>query len=84
MVAYWKAKLKAFGQDKTFKRTTLDDLTDDDLASLREGTYTVLPNRDKAGRAVFFAWTQKLVYKERNNVVRVLAFGHEMRVFYCS
>lgn len=70
MVAYWKAKLKAFGPDKTFKRTTLDDLTDDDLASLKKGTYAVLPNRDKAGRAVFFSWNQKLVYKERSNMVR--------------
>lgn len=71
MILYWKSKLKVFGEEKTFRKITLADLDDDDLASLHAGSYMALPDRDTAGRAVMFASTQEFVYKERHNMVRV-------------
>jgi hypothetical protein len=69
MALYWKSKLKIFGEDKAFQKITLADVDDDDLASLRAGSYMALPTRDVAGRAVMFSSTQEFVYKERQNMV---------------
>ena len=67
-IKYWSAKEYVF-QDKAFHRLTLDDLDDDDLATLRNKAYLGLPKRDAAGRALMFSCRQKFVFKERRNIV---------------
>lgn len=70
MVLYWKSKLSVFGEERAFRKVSFRDLSDDDLASFRNGSYRAMPNRDKAGRAIMYCSPQELEYRERNNMVR--------------
>jgi len=72
-IKYWKAKEYVFGA-KAFHRLSLDDLSEDDLATLRRKAYLGLPKRDAAGRALMFSCRQKFVFKERRNILRLMFY----------
>ena len=52
LVKYFEGKLKLFGPDKLTKIITMEDLDEDDLATLNSGYLQLLPERDRAGRAI--------------------------------
>ena len=52
MVDFFEAKLELFGADKLAKTIAMDDLSKDDLRCLEAGYTQLLPERDRAGRAV--------------------------------
>jgi hypothetical protein len=52
LVKYFEGKLKLFGADKLTKIITMEDLDEDDLATLKSGYLQLLPERDRAGRAI--------------------------------
>lgn len=43
-----------FGREKVGKRITLDDMSEKDMHALRSSFFQVLPQKDSAGRSVFF------------------------------
>jgi hypothetical protein len=47
-------KIELFG-DNAFHPLTMNDLSVDDISSLRLGGIYVLPNKDKAGRTLLFS-----------------------------
>jgi hypothetical protein len=52
LVKYCEGKLRLFGPDKLTKRITMEDLDEDDMVTLRSGYMQLLPERDRAGRAI--------------------------------
>jgi hypothetical protein len=69
MVAHFNLKLNLFGPDLLGRDIRLDDLSDDDLESLRGGGVQLLSVPDHATRGVCFTRTRNYVYKDRNNLV---------------
>ena len=57
-VKFFEIKLECFGPDKLTKEITLEDLDDSDIKCLESGICTLLPLRDRAGRAII-CWTVK-------------------------
>ena len=53
MVRFFDEKNKLFGADKLTKDITLDDLDLDDIITLKNGFYQVLPEKDCVGRKAF-------------------------------
>ena len=58
-VQFFEIKLELFGPDKLTRHITLGDLDEEDMACLESGVCTILPLRDRAGRAIL-CWTAKL------------------------
>jgi hypothetical protein len=52
LVKYFEGKLKLFGPDKLTKIITMEDLDEDDMVTLKSGYLQLLPERDRAGRAI--------------------------------
>ena len=52
MVRHFEVKQSLFGSDKLAKEITLEDFSKEDIACLESGFGTILPLRDRAGRAV--------------------------------
>ena len=53
MIRFFDCKLFFFGQEKLCKDITLQDLSKEDMKSLKAGYMQILPIRDQAGRNVF-------------------------------
>eukprot|EP00541_Cyclophora_tenuis_P019630 CAMPEP_0116543632 /NCGR_PEP_ID=MMETSP0397-20121206/1673_1 /TAXON_ID=216820 /ORGANISM="Cyclophora tenuis, Strain ECT3854" /LENGTH=205 /DNA_ID=CAMNT_0004067761 /DNA_START=178 /DNA_END=795 /DNA_ORIENTATION=+ len=71
---YWELKEEVFGEQLAYRRVTLQDLDDDDLATARNYGLWVLPKLDKAGRAVVYSRKPLWLYKHRNNFLRWMWF----------
>jgi hypothetical protein len=54
MVRFFEEKYALFGAQKLTKDIVLADLDPDDIAAVESGIYQVLPEKDSAGRKVFF------------------------------
>ena len=70
IISYFEYKLDLFGSDKLVRPITLDDLSADDLASLRSGAMQILRYRDKSGRAVVFECPKYWHFQEPENQVK--------------
>ena len=70
MLNYWRLKHELFGQEKAYKQLLLSDLDDKDLATPRNRGLWLLPQRDKAGRAIIFTRKPLWSYAHRNNLLR--------------
>ena len=53
MVRFFDEKCELFGADKLTKDITLEDLDPDDIITLENGFYQVLPEKDCVGRKAF-------------------------------
>jgi hypothetical protein len=53
MLAFFELKLELFGIEKLAKQITLDDLSQEDLESLKSGASQFLLEKDRGGRAVY-------------------------------
>jgi len=53
LVAFFKEKLRYFGQEPLTRQIQLSDLDSDDLACLKAGHTQVLPPRDRSGRPIY-------------------------------
>jgi hypothetical protein len=53
MVRFFHEKCDLFGADKLTKDITLDDMDQDDITTIENGFFQVLPEKDCAGRKVF-------------------------------
>jgi hypothetical protein len=74
LVRFMQLKLELFGESKLSKRITLEDLDQDDRASLEAGCGTFC-GRDKAGRALIFVRHQWYRYKNVHNLIRAMYYG---------
>ena len=70
MVRFFDEKCELFGADKLTKDITLDDLDPDDIITLENGFYQVLPEKDCAGRKVFCFFAKLKVFRTIQNTVR--------------
>lgn len=66
MVTYFESKLELFGEEKLVKRITLEDLDEDALAELANGSYQFLPIRDRSNRAICFMIPRRLLFRNKN------------------
>jgi hypothetical protein len=71
IVVHFEYKAELFGDDKVAQQLTLDDLDDDDLASLEGGSFQLLPGTDTAGRSVGLFARKFSTFKTWQNGVRV-------------
>jgi len=55
LIQYFTFKLKLFGMDKLTKTITQDDLTPSMQERLRSGGHQMMPQKDRAGRVIFFS-----------------------------
>jgi hypothetical protein len=69
MVRFFEEKYALFGADKLTKDIVLADLDPDDIVALENGLYQVLPEKDSAGRKVFFLFPRLRVVRTTQNVV---------------
>jgi hypothetical protein len=69
MVGFFAEKYKLFGADKLTKDIVLADLDPDDIATLENGSFQVLPEKDSAGRKVFFLFPKLRVSRSIQSVV---------------
>jgi hypothetical protein len=69
MVRFFDEKYELFGADKLTKDITLDDLDPDDIITLENGFYQVLPEKDCAGRIVFCSFYKLRVIRTIRNAV---------------
>ena len=69
MVLHYQHKLDLFGADKLGRDIRLDDLSEDDMESLRAGGMQILPMQDHASRGVIFTRQSNYSYKCRENMV---------------
>lgn len=58
LVRHFQAKLELFGMNLLARDITQDDLDDETLASLYDGSGQTLPIRDRAGRLILVAFVQ--------------------------
>ena len=70
MTNYFQSKVELFGEDKLLKDITLEDLDEDDLATLMTGGFMLLPSKDRSGRTIMFVSQKYLKYKSWKNLVR--------------
>lgn len=57
IIRFLKMKLDLFGIEKLTKVITLEDLDENDMDCLRNGSFQVLPCKDMAGRPIIFGMT---------------------------
>jgi hypothetical protein len=69
MVRFFDEKHELFGADKLIKDIMLDDLDPDDIITLENGMFQVLPEKDCASRKVFCCFPQLKVVRTIRNVV---------------
>jgi hypothetical protein len=69
IVRFFEEKYALFGAEKLTKNIVLADLDPDDIAALESGFYQVLPEKDSAGRKVFFFFPRLRVVRTTQNVV---------------
>jgi hypothetical protein len=69
MVGFFAEKYELFGAAKLSKDIVLADLDPDDIATLENGFYQVLPEKDSAGRKVFFLFPQLRAVRTTQSVV---------------
>jgi len=67
---HMECKASLFGRDKVEVPIGLEDLSDDDMATLKCGAMQFLPRMDRGGRLVFISRYQELVFQEPENIVR--------------
>jgi hypothetical protein len=77
IVAFFQAKLELFGPDKLGRDIRLSDLNEDDMRCLESGYAQVLPERDRAGRAIFSLMPMIRAHRFIENKVSVIdiSFG---------
>jgi hypothetical protein len=78
MVQFWRIKVQLFGPELAYReeRIRLADLTDDDLATLRNGGWQPLPCKDEAGRALFLLRRKRFRYEKRESVARLFWYSY--------
>ena len=59
IVRFFDLKLDLFGNERLTKTITLDDFDDETMSCLQSGLCTILPLKDRAGRAIV-CWSVKL------------------------
>ena len=69
MLFHMEKKLELWGEEKLCKEITREDLDSDDLESLENGHFTMLPLRDLTGRLVIFTNVCEMKFKEIKNHV---------------
>jgi hypothetical protein len=69
MVKYFEHKLELFGLEKLVKDISLDDLDQDDRATLDAGALHILPRKDSSGRTVMFTMPKLHQYEQPVNQV---------------
>ena len=72
MVRFFDEKCELFGADKLTKDITLEDLDPDDIITLENGFYQVLPEKDCAGRKVFCQFPKLQVTPTIKNAVSMI------------
>jgi hypothetical protein len=75
MIRFFELKKRLFGVQKMLKEITLDDLDDDDVATLKTGCAQVSPCNDMAGRPVAVFLQKLRKYKVPENAVCAFSFG---------
>lgn len=80
MIRFFEKKKVLFGPEKLIKKITVDDLTEDDLETLRAGEGQISPIKDAAGRPIVFFGQRLRKFKDIINVVRLKQFAVG---FYC-
>ena len=80
IIQFFEIKLGLFGPEKLVEEITLNDLDEEDLACLESGLCTILPLRDRAGRATI-CWTGKLrsTFSMQSRVRILSAMNHSFR-----
>ena len=56
IIHYWSRKVDLFGPDRAFSKLSLQDFDDEDQPALLNGGMRSLPERDEAGRGIFFSY----------------------------
>lgn len=76
MIQYWKMKVRLFGEEVAYRsaRIRLDDLTDEDLASLHNEGIMLLPEKDLAGRVLLLSTRQNWIYERKENPARLMMY----------
>jgi hypothetical protein len=69
MVRFFDEKYELFGVQKLINDITLDDLDPDDITTIENGLFQVLPEKDCAGRKVFCFFPKLKVMRTAQNVV---------------
>jgi hypothetical protein len=69
MCKYFQHKLELFGEDKLVKKITLEDMNEDDMAAVRTGAVAILPQKDQAGRLIWFINQTHYDFKHWKNQV---------------
>jgi len=67
---HMECKVSLFGRDKFEVPIGLEDLSDDDMATLKCGAMQFLPRMDRGGRLVFISRYQDMIFQEPENIVR--------------
>lgn len=84
MIRYFDWKLSLFGQEKLCKHITYDDLRMEDIKDLRKGFIQRLPERDRAGRAVYFIFGCDHIFHSPESYVSAFSFLLDLscRIFF--
>ncbi|CAJ1946780.1 unnamed protein product [Cylindrotheca closterium] len=72
IVDHFKYKLELFGYDNLGKEITYEDLNEGTRNALSSGAVQLLPNRDKAGRAIVFFSFASLRYENADDQLRAI------------
>lgn len=67
---FWAEKEALFGVEKTYRKLTIDDLTEADLEPAFRDGWMMLPRLDHRGRAIVFSVKPKWSYRHRDNFRR--------------
>jgi len=71
-VSFFQIKMELFGRDKLGRDIRVDDLNEDDIASLESGYAQVLDARDRADRAIFMLMPMLRKFKPIENKLRAI------------
>jgi len=71
MCSFFEEKQNLFGEHKLVHRLTLDDLSQEDIDSMCNGSGHVMPQKDRSGRLVFFADPFFLESKDYRSIVSI-------------
>jgi len=74
LVRHFERKLMLFSEDKLTKEITQDDLDPDDLVTLRNGVFQILPQRDRSGRALIMYLRKGNCQYSNKSVLRVMHY----------
>jgi hypothetical protein len=69
MIRFFELKKSLFGVQKLVKDIVLDDLDEDDMATLKTGCVQVSPYRDTAGRPIVLFFQRLRIYNVVENMV---------------